>query len=206
MVDTKERIIKAARDLFEINGYGATTTKEIAAKAGVSEVTLFRHFETKRNLFVQTVHSSLHPYKLEEYLEKDVQYDLEKDMHAIAKNMMKAYQNNLPLMKMVFKDKMYGSLSKLRLGQHEKRAKNSLESYFEQMHAMGRMKADPNMAMIFFMNNIAGYIFKSTFSLEGHHHRHIANNSKYFDWMMERVIFALKNDPADFQQGTGSDN
>ena len=192
MNSTKDSIIKASRELFETLGYAGATTKEIAKKAGVSEVTLFRHFDTKRNLFEQTVHSSLHPYKLEEYLEHDVQYDLEKDLSAIAKNMLKTYEENIPLMKMVFKDRMQGSLSKFHLGQQEKNAKNSLESYFEQMHAMGHMKAEPKMALLFFMNNIAGYIVKRIFTLEGHHALDRLD-SKYFDWMIERVIFALKN-------------
>lgn len=193
MNDTKDKIIKAARELFESNGFTATTTKEIAEKAGVSEVTLFRHFETKRNLFEQTVHSSLHPYKLQEYLENDVQYDLETDLKFMARNMMHTYENNIPLMKMVFKDRMQGTVSKMNLKQHEKKAKNSLQNYFEQMYKMGRMKADPKMAITFFMNNIVGYFAKSTFALDKHPDTGCASNEEYFNWMIERVIFALKN-------------
>jgi len=48
---TKEKIIDAAFELFSTKGYIGTTTKEIAQLANVSEVTVFRHFKTKENIF-----------------------------------------------------------------------------------------------------------------------------------------------------------
>ncbi len=48
---THERILLAAAEIFTHSGYSATTTRGIAAAAGVSELTLFRHFGSKQNLF-----------------------------------------------------------------------------------------------------------------------------------------------------------
>lgn len=45
--DTADRILDAASELFAANGYSATTTRAIAERAGVNEVTLFRRFESK---------------------------------------------------------------------------------------------------------------------------------------------------------------
>lgn len=53
--DTKERILNAAREVFSKKGYAGSTTKEISLVAEVAEVTLFRHFETKNNLFCETI-------------------------------------------------------------------------------------------------------------------------------------------------------
>ncbi len=53
--DTKERIIKAARRLFSTKGFLDATTKEIAEEARVAEVTLFRHFSSKENLFEEVL-------------------------------------------------------------------------------------------------------------------------------------------------------
>jgi AcrR family transcriptional regulator len=47
VADTRERIISAAESLFAERGYTATTTRAIAERAGVNEVTLFRHFDSK---------------------------------------------------------------------------------------------------------------------------------------------------------------
>lgn len=53
--DTREKILNAAREVFSKKGYDGSTTKEISFTAGVAEITLFRHFETKNNLFCETI-------------------------------------------------------------------------------------------------------------------------------------------------------
>ena len=47
---TDERIINATFALLQKEGPEKTTTKKIAAEAGVNEITIFRKFETKNNL------------------------------------------------------------------------------------------------------------------------------------------------------------
>jgi AcrR family transcriptional regulator len=48
-------ILVAARELFQVKGYGATTTREIAARAGVAEALLFTNFGSKAQLFERAV-------------------------------------------------------------------------------------------------------------------------------------------------------
>ncbi len=48
---TAEKIVVAAGKLFARQGYHGTSTREIARIAGVSENTLFRHFDNKEELF-----------------------------------------------------------------------------------------------------------------------------------------------------------
>lgn len=45
--DTETRILTAASELFADRGYANTTTRAIAERAGVNEVTVFRRFENK---------------------------------------------------------------------------------------------------------------------------------------------------------------
>lgn len=47
MRDTADKIVDAAAELFAERGYSGTTTKAIAGRAGVNEVTLFRRFGNK---------------------------------------------------------------------------------------------------------------------------------------------------------------
>lgn len=54
---TREKILKAALQLFSQKGYLGATTREIAQAAGVAEVTLFRHFRSKQQL-LETLMSS----------------------------------------------------------------------------------------------------------------------------------------------------
>jgi len=48
--DARRRLAQAALELFSERGYDATTTAEIAARAGVTERTFFRHFPDKREV------------------------------------------------------------------------------------------------------------------------------------------------------------
>jgi len=47
---TKQRILRAALELFKEKGLEGTTTKEISKRAGIAEGTLFNYFKTKEDL------------------------------------------------------------------------------------------------------------------------------------------------------------
>jgi AcrR family transcriptional regulator len=44
-------ILRAAMELFAKNGFRGTTTRDLAAHAGVNEAIIFRHFHTKSDLY-----------------------------------------------------------------------------------------------------------------------------------------------------------
>jgi AcrR family transcriptional regulator len=46
----RDRLVQAALELYSERGYDQTTTAEIAARAGVTERTFFRHFTDKREV------------------------------------------------------------------------------------------------------------------------------------------------------------
>jgi AcrR family transcriptional regulator len=47
---TRQRLIRAALELFTSRGYHDTTTAQIAKKAGIAEGTIYRHFASKQQL------------------------------------------------------------------------------------------------------------------------------------------------------------
>ncbi|MGH7567900.1 MAG: TetR/AcrR family transcriptional regulator [Gemmatimonadales bacterium] len=47
---TRQRLVRAALELFTAQGYHVTTTPQIARKAGVAEGTIYRHFDGKQHL------------------------------------------------------------------------------------------------------------------------------------------------------------
>ena len=49
---TRERIVEAAERVMRERGLARGTTKEIARAAGYSEGTLYKHFESKEDLFL----------------------------------------------------------------------------------------------------------------------------------------------------------
>jgi AcrR family transcriptional regulator len=55
LTDKQKKIITAAIETFSEKGYAASSTSEIAKKAGVAEGTIFRHYKTKKDLLVSIV-------------------------------------------------------------------------------------------------------------------------------------------------------
>src|ERR1035438_3322023 len=49
--DRRLQLIETALDFFSRKGFSGTTTKEIAAAAGVTEAIIFRHFPSKQDLY-----------------------------------------------------------------------------------------------------------------------------------------------------------
>jgi AcrR family transcriptional regulator len=54
---TRERLLHAAQELIEHGGYGAASVVAIADRAGVAAGTLYRHFASKEELFVEVFRS-----------------------------------------------------------------------------------------------------------------------------------------------------
>src|ERR1700684_4277818 len=48
--DARERLVRAALDLFAEQGYDNTTVAQIAERAGLTKSTFFRHFPDKREV------------------------------------------------------------------------------------------------------------------------------------------------------------
>lgn len=58
---TTNRILDAAEELFAQNGYGATSLRDIAAKVGLQQPALYKHFAGKDDLYRQVYERALKP-------------------------------------------------------------------------------------------------------------------------------------------------
>jgi len=67
--DRKRQLLSHAKQLFVTHGYQNTTTEKIARAAGVTEPVLYRHFESKKALFLEVLQeireATLHRWNLE---------------------------------------------------------------------------------------------------------------------------------------------
>jgi AcrR family transcriptional regulator len=59
-----ERILASAAELFANFGYNGVSTRDIASGAGVNEVTIYRHYPRKRDLYLAVVDAELQQVKL----------------------------------------------------------------------------------------------------------------------------------------------
>lgn len=58
---TTNRILDAAEELFAQNGHGATSLRDIAAKVGLQQPALYKHFAGKDDLYRQVYERALKP-------------------------------------------------------------------------------------------------------------------------------------------------
>lgn len=81
---THDRLIEAAIEVMSAKGIAGATTREIASVAGVSEVTLFRHFQNKEQL-LEAVSQRITALQIEALTNQDEwTFDLRRDLHHFA--------------------------------------------------------------------------------------------------------------------------
>lgn len=97
--ETEQKIMDAALNIFAKNGYKSSTTKTIAEKSGFTEMTLFRKFKTKKNLYEkvlnQNVERMLDDYKKSVFTDEkfpDVREFLEYFINASVKVSMENFE------------------------------------------------------------------------------------------------------------------
>lgn len=84
--ERRRQLLAHAKNLFHTLGYHATTTEKIAAAAGVSEPVLYRHFDSKKALFLEVL-AEIRAATLERWnAETSELADPLAKLHAIADN------------------------------------------------------------------------------------------------------------------------
>src|SRR3954447_3057988 len=100
LTDKQKNIIEAATEIFAEKGYAATSTSEIAKKAGVAEGTIFRHYKTKKDLLLGIIApflaKSIAPFVIKDlYKVLDKEYEHYEDfLREIIKNRMAFLKSN----------------------------------------------------------------------------------------------------------------
>lgn len=91
MDETSQKIIDAAMALVRDKGYVATTTKEIAKAAGVNECTLFRKFESKKDIVIQGANQTGWRADIAPEIFEKITWELETDLEMF----MRAYMDRM---------------------------------------------------------------------------------------------------------------
>jgi TetR/AcrR family transcriptional repressor of mexJK operon len=83
----REAILKAASAMFFDVGFAATALEQVAAKAGVSKVTVYNHFGDKRSLFIASVDRECQQMRSFVALDMDTGGDLRERLLVLGKAM-----------------------------------------------------------------------------------------------------------------------
>ncbi len=141
-LNTEDKILNASIVLFSQKGYSAVTTKEIAKKAGLSEMTLFRHFESKQNLFEKAFDKFVISPKLIGLFE-GLEGDLERDLIKICTSYQETLLQNKKIILMHFKNEELNPEFDALLFKIPNELKRLLSHYFETMRERGVIKENP---------------------------------------------------------------
>jgi len=101
--DTRRRIVRTALNLFGKIGYSSTTTRTIADAAGVNEVTLFRHFGSKKNLLMACM-QSFNAGNFTSRFESELTGEYPRDILRMAKMQIEDTSENLDLLRLLVCD------------------------------------------------------------------------------------------------------
>lgn len=152
--ETRTRIMSTALQLFSEQGYTRATTKQIAEKANVNEITLFRHFGNKETLFQETLEFYVQEMHLKDEIERLISQDFEKSMCEIAVDYLEYCKRNrsLYLIQMRLPDNMK-KFVKLKMSRGFKRG---IIPYFTHLQSEELVNGDPEKMAATFINSILG--------------------------------------------------
>src|SRR5208337_2047694 len=90
MKNTEQKILDAAIKVFSEEGYAGATTRKIAQEANITEITLFRKFQTKENLLKEVFIRQQNSISMLKKLSKmSKNGDIIKDLNSLAKQAIK---------------------------------------------------------------------------------------------------------------------
>ncbi len=105
---TKQAILDAALKIFSKEGYKSATTLSIAEESGFTEMTLFRKFKTKENLFDEAMLKNYDKLKQDFYtMVNDLDQKFDDSMEfldAYVKTMDKYFSENFEFIRLLVKE------------------------------------------------------------------------------------------------------
>lgn len=154
---TRQRILEAATESFGLLGYARTTTQAIATKAGVAEVTLFRHFGDKQKLFQAAIQQIGGGPNLDE-IEAKLTYDLETDLRFICQHVLRFFLAQQDAIRMLMFEAIHFSEMREALAQNPRGMIQLLDRYFQKQIEDGQLRSgNPQAAAQTLMSMLFGY-------------------------------------------------
>jgi AcrR family transcriptional regulator len=90
---TRQRLLRAALELFTTTGFRATTTPQIAERAGVAEGTIYRHFSSKEQL-LNDVYRAAHRWAATLIAETEGPYRAQERLHRIGRRLLEGAERD----------------------------------------------------------------------------------------------------------------
>jgi ABC-2 type transport system ATP-binding protein len=141
--DTRQRILQAAASIFGEKGYAVATTRSIAARAGVNEVTLFRHFGRKEHLLSAVIdqHSGLP--ELIAHLETQLTGEYRPDLMRIANLFFQVLTERREVIRLMLCEADHFPELREALARNPRRLRQMLVGYLKSQMGQDRLQDVP---------------------------------------------------------------
>lgn len=133
---TRERLVRAALELFTSKGYHASTTPRIAARAGIAEGTIYRHFESKEHLFNEIYRAALRTFA-KALQEAETETTCSEQLRAVARSWHDIVVATPALATLVF-----GEDADSHLDARSRERYSEVRARLEQIVALGKAAGD----------------------------------------------------------------
>ncbi len=139
--DTHARIIEAALKEFTQNGYKGASTRAIAERAGVNEVTLFRHFGSKLDLLRIAVQHAVRAMEIPEAVDQYLTMSFRSGFAAfVTEHLLQVTQHSDILMLGFAESHSHPEIAE-PLMQVSWQIRKRLLQYFAALQEQGRMRS-----------------------------------------------------------------
>ena len=165
MDQTGQNIIDAAMELVVERGYTATTTKDIAKRAGVNECTIFRKFKGKKEIVLQAMEQKRWYPDLEPEDFKNETGNLTEDLCQFARIFMKKVTPEFVKLSLGLRTPELAEDTREGILAIPLVFKTGVMEYLRKMYDKGKLISDDyeNMAMMFLSLNFGFVFFKASF-------------------------------------------
>ena len=160
---TEQKIVDATIFLLDKEGMNSTTTKKIAKKAEVSEVTVFRKFKSKNNLLkiAKIYYSDYFLEKISDIFTNYEDTDLESLLKHIWGKLVNFLDNNLDIIKIALDELMSNPEEEKIFSKFSDEVLKNLTNIFQEQIDKGKIrKINPSAAALtVFSVIVEGIIF-----------------------------------------------
>jgi AcrR family transcriptional regulator len=141
---TREKILRSAVEIFSQKGFQASTIREIARLAGVNDLTVYRHFESKEKLFTEMFQRHALLNEISEYIVQGVTDDYERDLRAIIRTFISSFKKELPLIKLLLSEAEKMEECRKYTALFAKNIIEKLAAFFDYYKIANRIRQDVN--------------------------------------------------------------
>lgn len=160
MDETHFKIMEATMALVMEKGFDAMTTKDIAARAGVNESTLFRKFEGKKDVVLTAMeHRPWYP-QLCKSMFLPYEMNLRTDLTRFAKIYFEQITPEYVSLSMGLRSPNLVEHTAQKIMKVPQVFAESVKTYFDEMAASGKLRATDTEALsIAFLSTCFGFVF-----------------------------------------------